>query len=117
MDNARTGSIESAVMEALRERLKACRLSRREIERMLDLGHGTISKILRGQTGLKFQHLDLLGPLLGTTPEQILEEALGLVAESPVEDRFARRVASHVVDELLQRASIIDPLVLSTPNS
>jgi transcriptional regulator with XRE-family HTH domain len=115
LDNLRNSPLETAVIEALRQRLADSRISQREAERMLGLNHGIVGNILRGRTALRIQHLELLGPLLGFTPEEILSEARG-ASQSP-DDIFARRVASHVVDELLQRATTVDPLVLAIPNS
>ena len=115
MDNLRSSPLESAVIEALRQRLADSRISQREAERLLGLGHGIVGNILRGRTALRIQHLELFGPLLGFTPEEILSEARG-ACQSP-DDVFARRVASHVVDELLQRTATVDPLVRAIPNS
>jgi transcriptional regulator with XRE-family HTH domain len=110
----RNSPLESAVVEILRQRLAESRVSQREAERLLGVGHGTLGNILRGRTALRIQHLELLGALLGIAPDQILSEARS-VSQIP-DDVFARRVASHVVDELLQRATI-DPLVHSDLNS
>jgi len=115
LDNLRNSPLEIAVVEALRQRLADSRISQREAERLLGLGHGTLGNILRGRTALRIQHLEHLGPLLGFTPEEILSEARG-ASQNP-DDVFARRVASHVVDELLQRTTNVDPLVLAIPNS
>lgn len=103
----RNSPLESAVLEALKQRLAQSRISQNEAERLLGLGHGTLGNILRGRTALRIQHLELLGPLLGFTPDQILHEALG-ASEIPPGDVFARRVAFHVVDELLQRTAVED---------
>ena len=116
MDNLRNSPLETAVVEALRQRLSDSRVSQREAERLLGLGHGTVGNILRGRTALRIQHLELLGRLLGFTPDEILGEARG-ASDIPFDDGFARRVAAHVVDELLQRAATVDPVVLAIPNS
>lgn len=101
----RNSPLESAVVEVLRQRLAVSRISQREAERLLGLNHGVIGNLLRRRTALRIQHLELLGRLLGVTPDQILTEALG-ISEIPAEDdRFARRIASQVVDELLRRAA------------
>jgi transcriptional regulator with XRE-family HTH domain len=110
----RNSPLESAVVEILRQRLAESRVSQRAAERLLGVGHGTLGNILRGRTALRIQHLELLGTLLGFTPDQILSEARS--ASQIPDDVFARRVASHVVDELLQRATV-DPFVPSNPNS
>lgn len=101
----RNSPLESAVVEVLRQRLAVSRISQREAERLLGLNHGVIGNVLRGRTALRIQHLELLGRLLGVAPDQILTEALGISETSADDDRFARRIASQVVDELLQRAS------------
>ncbi len=111
----RNSALESAVVEVLKQRLADSRISQREAERMLGLGHGMIGNVLRGRTALRIQHLELLGPLLGFTPEEILSEARG--ASQIPDDLFARRVASHVVDELLQRAAPVDSPVLTSLDS
>ncbi|MEA2561415.1 MAG: hypothetical protein QOH06_2919 [Acidobacteriota bacterium] len=111
----RNSALESAVVEVLRLRLADARISQREAERMLGLGHGIVGNILRGRTALRIQHLELLGPLLGFTPEEILSEARG--SSQIPDDLFARRVASHVVDELLQRGATVDSPILATLNS
>jgi len=111
----RNSALESAVVEVLRLRLADARISQREAERLLGLGHGIVGNILRGRTALRIQHLELLGPLLGFTPEEILSEARG--SSQIPDDLFARRVASHVVDELLQRGATVDSPVLATLNS
>ena len=111
----RTSPLESAVAEVLRQRLADSRISQREAERMLGLGHGIIGNVLRGRTALRIQHLELLGSLLGFTPEEILSEARGTF-QIP-DDLFARRVASHVVEELLQRTATVDSPVLTSLES
>jgi len=110
MTNLRNSPLESALVEAVKKRLSQSGLSRRAIERELRLGHGTVSNILRGQKGLRVQHLEILGSVLGFTLEQILREARGRpdVPHGPVPDEaLARRIASHVVDELLRRPLVI----------
>lgn len=102
MDNSRNSPLESSLVEALKKRLAFSQISQREAERALGMGHGTIGKILRGQTTVRLSHLELLAPIVGFTLEEILSEALGRPVESTDEDRFARRVASHVASELLQ---------------
>lgn len=116
MEILRNSPLESAVVEVLKQRLAGSRISQREAERMLGLGHGIVGNILRGRTALRIQHLELLGTLLGFTPDQILSEARG-ASRIPADEGFARRVASHVVDELLQRTAAVDSPVLATPNS
>ena len=76
MDNPRNSPLESSLVEALKRRLAFSRISQREAERTLGMGHGTIGKILRGRTSLRLCHLELLAPVLGFTLEEILAEAL-----------------------------------------
>lgn len=112
----RNSPLESAVVEVLRQRLAASRISQREAERLLGLNHGVIGNLLRGRTALRIQHLELLGRLLGVTPDQILTEALG-ISEIPAEDdRIARLIASQVVNELLERAGNTGIPTPLTPN-
>lgn len=103
----RNTPLESAVVEVLKQRLADSRISQREAERLLGLKHGVIGNVLRGRTALRIQHLELLGRLLGVTADQILIEALGISETPAEEDRFARRIASQVVDELLHRATSV----------
>jgi transcriptional regulator with XRE-family HTH domain len=112
----RNSPLENAVVEVLKQRLADSRISQREAERLLGLNHGIIGGVLRGKTALRIQHLELLGRLLGIAPDQILVEALG-ISESPAADQFARRVASHVVDELLQRTTTVGTLGPTSLNS
>lgn len=102
MDNPRNSPLESSLVEALKRRLAFSQISQREAERALGMGHGTIGKILRGRTALRLSHLELLAPIVGFTMAEILSEALGQPLEATDEDGFARRVATHVANELLQ---------------
>ena len=77
MDNTRIGTLEASVIEALRRRLALSKLSQREAERALGMGHGALGKLLRGRTSLRFSHLELLAPVLGFAVDEILSEALG----------------------------------------
>lgn len=116
MEILRNSPLESAVVEVLKQRLADSRISQREAERMLGLGHGIVGNILRGRTALRIHHLELFGALLGFTPDQILSEARG-ASRIPAGDGFARLVASHVVAELLQRTANVDRPVLTALNS
>jgi transcriptional regulator with XRE-family HTH domain len=102
LDNPRNSPTESSLVEALKRRLAFSRISQREAERALGMGHGTIGKILRGRTVIRLAHVELLAPVLGFTMAEILSEALGQVLQAD-EDRFAKRVASHLANELLRR--------------
>lgn len=112
----RTSPLESAVAEVLRLRLAVSRISQREAERLLGFKHGVVGNLLRGRTALRIQHLELFGRLLGVAPAQILTEALGL-AEASDNGAMARRIASHVVDELLQRTADADTFLRTPSNS
>lgn len=65
------------LLELLQKRLRSARRSQRELERELNLGHGTIGNILRGRTELRMRHLKMLGKALGFDPVEILMEAFG----------------------------------------
>jgi len=117
LDNLRNSPLESAVVRTLNNHFIYRRLSQREVERELRLGHGTIGNILRGRTTVRIHHLEILGPVLGLTPDQIVREALGHSEHpqaSAVDDVLATKIASQVVDELLQRTTALDPLLLTT---
>ncbi|HWM90109.1 MAG TPA: hypothetical protein VN493_05030 [Thermoanaerobaculia bacterium] len=112
MDQPRNSPLESAVIEVLKIRLSYLRLSLRKVERDLQMGHGGIAAILRGQRVLRIQHLEVLGPILGFTPDQILREALDRMEGTPVstpDDILANRVASCVVDKLLPHLTLLEP--------
>ena len=113
----RNSPLESAAVEVLRQRLAVSRISQREAERLLGLNHGVIGNVLRGRTALRVQHLELLGRLLGIAPDQILTEALGISEIPPEDDLLARRIASQVVDELVQRAANVGIPIPATPHS
>jgi transcriptional regulator with XRE-family HTH domain len=99
LGNLRNSPIESSLVEALKRRLVFSQISQRKAERALGMGHGTLGKILRERTALRLAHLELLAPVVGFTMAEILAEALGRPVD---EDRFARRVASHLANELLK---------------
>lgn len=71
---ARTDA-EERLLKALKERLQADGRSVRGIETELGLGHGTLGHVLRGQSELRFHHLERLGAILGFTVPEIVAEA------------------------------------------
>lgn len=105
--DVRNSPLETAVLELLKQRLAEARISQREAGRLLGLNHPIVGNLLRGRTALRIQHLELFGRLLGFTPDQILNEALGRT-EPPAGRGLARRIAVQVVDELLQRTGKVD---------
>lgn len=64
------------VREILREAVAALRMSPREIEDRLGLGHGTLKRVLDGEIDLRVRHLLALSRLLDVHPKSFLE--LGL---------------------------------------
>jgi hypothetical protein len=71
------------LLELLREKVRLSRRSHRELERELNLGHGTIGNLFRGRTELRFRHLGMLGRALGFDPVEILLEAYGVYRPDP----------------------------------
>lgn len=71
------------LLELLRERVRLSRRSHRELERELNLGHGTIGNLFRGKTELRFRHLAMLGRALGFDPVELLLEAFGVYRPYP----------------------------------
>lgn len=65
------------LLELLRQRLRSTRRSQRDLERELNLGHGTLGNLLRGRTELRMRHLKMLGKALGFDPIELLAEAYG----------------------------------------
>jgi transcriptional regulator with XRE-family HTH domain len=71
------------LIELLREKVNLSRRSHRELERELNLGHGTIGNLVRGKTELRLRHLSLLGRALGFDPVELLLEAFGVYRPDP----------------------------------
>lgn len=71
------------LLELLREKVRLSRRSHRELERELNLGHGTIGNLFRGKTELRFRHLAMLGRALGFDPVELLLEAFGVYRPYP----------------------------------
>jgi hypothetical protein len=63
------------LLELVRERVRQSGRSHRDLERELDLGHGTLGNIFRGRTELRLRHVAMLGRVLGFEPVELLNEA------------------------------------------
>ena len=71
------------LLELLREKVILSRRTHRELERELNLGHGTIGNLVRGKTELRLRHLAMLGRALGFDPVELLLEAYGVYRPDP----------------------------------
>lgn len=71
------------LLELLREKVMLSRRSHRELERELNLGHGTIGNLVRGKTELRLRHLAMLGRALSFDPVELLLEAYGVYRPDP----------------------------------
>jgi len=71
------------LLELIRERVRLSRRSHRDLERELNLGHGTIGNLVRGRTELRLRHLAMLGRALGFDPVELLLEAYGVYRPDP----------------------------------
>ncbi len=71
------------LLELLREKVDLSRRSHRELEREMNLGHGTIGNLIRGRTELRLRHLAMLGRALGFDPVELLLEAYGVYRPDP----------------------------------
>jgi transcriptional regulator with XRE-family HTH domain len=71
------------LLELLREKVNLSRLSHRELEREMKVGHGTIGNLLRGKTELRLRHVAILGRALGFDPVELLLEAYGVYRPDP----------------------------------
>lgn len=63
------------LLELIRERVQQSGRSHRDLERELDLGHGTLGNIFRGRTELRLHHVSMLGRVLGFDPAEVLNQA------------------------------------------
>lgn len=93
------------LLELLRERVRLSRRSHRDLERELNLGHGTIGNIFRGRTELRFRHLSMLGNALGFEPVDLLLEIYGAKPPGPLEitREELRKLVQEAVREELDR--------------
>jgi transcriptional regulator with XRE-family HTH domain len=71
------------LLELLKEKVSLSRMSHRELERELNVGHGTIGNLFRGKTELRLRHLSMLGRALGFDPVELLLEAFGVYRPDP----------------------------------
>lgn len=95
--------------ELLQKRLRSAKRSQRDLERELNLGHGTIGNILRGRTELRMRHLKMLGETLGFDPMEILMEAFGtrpLPGLAAVTRDELRELISEALREELDRRGV-----------
>lgn len=98
------------LLELIRERVRRSGRSHRQLERELDLGHGTLGNILRGRTELRLRHLEVLGRALGFAPADLLAEVYGppvRVPSAPVllamtQDDLRAVVAQALREELVR---------------
>ncbi|HEX3128425.1 MAG TPA: hypothetical protein VH394_13930 [Thermoanaerobaculia bacterium] len=63
------------LLDLVRERVRLSGRSHRDLERELDLGHGTLGNIFRGRTELRLRHVAMLGRVLRFEPVDLLNEA------------------------------------------
>jgi transcriptional regulator with XRE-family HTH domain len=71
------------LLELVRDRIRQSGRSHRELERELDLGHGTLGNIFRGRTELRLRHVAMLGRVLGFEPGDLLNEAYRISPPEP----------------------------------
>ena len=71
------------LLELVRERVRLSGRSHRDLERELDLGHGTLGNIFRGRTELRLRHVAMLGRVLSFEPVELLNEAYRTSPPSP----------------------------------
>jgi transcriptional regulator with XRE-family HTH domain len=103
----RSGGLEARVREALRVKIETSRRSMRSLEDEAGLGHGTLSNLLRGNTALRFDHLELLAPPLGVTPAEFL---LAVLSDDPSPDAHLAQAITEAVLNTLRRVQAADPL-------
>ena len=89
-------------LEGLREALKVLveRSGRsiRDLEREIEVGHGTISNMLRGRTELRLRHVDRLARALNVSLQELLAEAFAVPLPPPPPKRERlRSLLSEVV--------------------
>jgi hypothetical protein len=63
------------LLELVREQVRLSGRSHRELERELDLGHGTLGNIFRGRTELRLRHVSMLSRVLDFETADLLLEA------------------------------------------
>jgi transcriptional regulator with XRE-family HTH domain len=57
----------------LRQAISACRMSARDIETAMGIGHGNLERILDGRNELRVRHIVALARLLKVPPQDFLE--------------------------------------------
>ena len=95
-------SRHARLLELIRERVRRSGRSHRELEREMDLGHGTLGNILRGRTELRLRHIGMLGKVLGFDTAEILSEAYGKDQPFPSKPVTREELRQIVVDALQQ---------------
>lgn len=60
------------LLELVLERVRRSGRSHRDIERELDLGHGTLGNLFRGRTELRLRHIDMLSKVLNFETADLL---------------------------------------------
>lgn len=71
------------LLELVWEEVRQSGRSLRDIERELDLGHGTLGNIFRGRTELRLRHLTMLARALRFEPGDLLKEAYRTTPPEP----------------------------------
>jgi hypothetical protein len=103
------------LLELVRERVRLSGRSHRDLERELELGHGTLGNILRGRTELRLRHVTMLGQALGFDPAEVLNEVYGPGSPDrplPVGPLTREDLKEIVVDAV--RSVLLDPETLET---
>jgi hypothetical protein len=57
----------------LRQAISACRMSARDVETAMEIGHGNLERILDGRNELRVRHIVALARLLKVPPQDFLE--------------------------------------------
>jgi transcriptional regulator with XRE-family HTH domain len=63
------------LLELVREEVRRSGRSLRDLERELNLGHGTLGNIFRGRTELRLRHVAMLAGVLHFEPSELLQKA------------------------------------------
>lgn len=62
------------LLELVLEYVRQSGRSHRDLERELDLGHGTLGNIFRGRTELRLRHIDMLSEVLDFETADLLQQ-------------------------------------------
>lgn len=57
----------------MRQAISSCRMSARDVERAMEIGHGNLERILDGRNELRVRHIVALARLLKVPPQDFLE--------------------------------------------